>query len=257
MPAYLNYFPEDEAQFEADLESFIQHFKMDRSRLESAVDEATGESMMSILKENLILSPEAKRFVILSLLHSAVPPIDPYANTLALVGIPYGVYRLAWMLPFINLPLLGLSVIAGYAAALPFISYLEKTIQRFGYFAVFNYELEKVEDSENAEKNITSGKESLIGRVLSKEQKEEQKAKKREEYRVAGQEYLQKLGRLREIVNKYGSQDRSLPINILSPINLQRKRITHQFSRIYGLEERKQDVDYFASGGTTMLDFYW
>lgn len=164
---------------QADLDVFLSHFGIDKSRLDEVNDD--GKSVLEQLEDCLSLSPQARRYMLISLLYTASTPVDPFLNTVLLAAAPltsYSIYKRMFKVP--NNVALSSLVFGGYLVACFSLYVLKFLQQRYGSWATFSYECE---DSDTA----------------------------REELRNGAIEYLQKLSQLQEIVNKYSTDSAKKP----------------------------------------------
>ncbi len=174
LPFYLNYSVEvDDRQ--ADFDVFLRHFGLDKEQLTDCNDD--GKSVLEQLQDCLELSSQARRFILLSSLYAASTPVDPFLNTAALAMVPfagYSLYRRQFKRQ--NSVALNVFVFSGYLMACASIYVMKFLQQRYGSWATFSFECEG-EDSDTA----------------------------RAELRKGATEYLQKLSKLQEIVDKYST----------------------------------------------------
>lgn len=171
---YLNYAVED-GDRQADLDVFLSHFGLDKSRLVEVNDD-DGKSVLEQLQDCLSFSPQARRYLLLSLLYTASTPVDPFLNTAVLAAAPlaaYSLYKRMFRVPN-NIALNSFVWFGGYLVACLSFYGMKFLQQRYSSWATFSYECE---DSETA----------------------------REELRDGATEYLQKLSQIQEIVNKYST----------------------------------------------------
>lgn len=168
----MNYAVED-GDRQADLDVFLSHFGIDKSRLDEVNDD--GKSVLEQLEDCLSFSPQARRYLLLSLLYTASTPVDPFLNTAVLAVTPlasYSIYKRIFKVP--NNVALNSFVFGGYLVACLSFYAMKFLQQRYGSWATFSYECE---NSDSA----------------------------REELRNGASEYLKKLSQLQEIVDKYST----------------------------------------------------
>lgn len=201
LPFYLNYSVEvDDRQ--ADFDVFLRHFGLDKEQLTDCNDD--GKSVLEQLQDCLELSSQARRFILLSSLYAASTPVDPFLNTAALAMVPfagYSLYRRQFKRP--NSVALNVFVFSGYLMACASIYVMKFLQQRYGSWATFSFECEG-EDSDTA----------------------------RAELRKGATEYLQKLSKLQEIVDKYST-------------SAQKQSLWSDY-QVYTAKRRLADLDVFS-----------
>ncbi|OTF78966.1 hypothetical protein BLA29_003652 [Euroglyphus maynei] len=117
--------------------------RLDYSRLTKDMTD-DGRPMLEHLKQCLIMSTEAKRFVLTSLLHNNAMPAGFYADCFFLFGLPFLANETANLLqrrqrlrnPVINI----MASMLGYFGYYMLNPWLKQTQNRYGHWCVFKYE---------------------------------------------------------------------------------------------------------------------
>lgn len=188
----------------------IRLFNLDPDLISKHSDEI-GYSVMDLLKENLLLSEDAKNFLIKSQIYKSNLPISPYFDSLGLTLIPAGCYNLArkWIkhLNSSNVIKIG-TILIGYLCYAIYSKQLQYYHNRYSYWSLFKYEL-------NNEKSMELNK-----------------------YFNGGKEYLEKIQIIMKILNENARSDLSLDW---------KKKLIHYLlpSTYYTFKKQSNDIDYF------------
>lgn len=94
LPFYLNY----KTVEDIDLDRVMSRFGLDTKNLKDTTDE-NGEPLLETFCDSLVMSDEAKRYLILSKLHSTVCAFYPFSFSLAMFSGPLTFYHLWKKLP--------------------------------------------------------------------------------------------------------------------------------------------------------------
>lgn len=188
----------------------IRLFNLDPDLLSKHSIES-GHSVMDLLKENLLLSEDAKNFLIKSQIYKANLPISPYFDSFGLILMPSSCYYLAkkWIKHFNSSKLIKIgTIIIGYLCYNIYSKQLQYYHNRYSYWSLFKYEL-------NNEKSTESNK-----------------------YFNGGKEYLEKIQIIMKILNENARPE--LPIDW-------KKMLIHYLlpSTYYTFQKQCTDIDYF------------
>lgn len=205
LPFYFNY----QSLEEIDEQLLIRLFNLDSSLLAKHSEEL-GLSLLDVLKENILLSEDAKCFLIQSQIYKANLPISPYFDSLGLMFIPAGCYHLAnkWIQNSKTKLIKIGSIIIGYLYYVLYSKQLQYYQNRYSYWSIF-------QSNQQTSSAIESDK-----------------------YFNGGKEYLMKMQTIMKILNENTSQNKSsdwkqILIHYLLP------------STYYPIEKQLNDIDYF------------